>query len=60
LLLLDVFCCTSSEFVSAGMSFAEHENAAKMSPIQKMFVDVQQPQWVCFLLQLLAPSGSKP
>jgi hypothetical protein len=43
LLLLDVFCCTSSEFVSAGMSFAEHENAAKMSPIQKMFVDVQQP-----------------
>jgi hypothetical protein len=44
----------------AGMPFAEHENSAKMSPIQKMFVDVQQQQWVCFLLQLLATSGSKP
>jgi hypothetical protein len=26
MLSLVVFCCTSSEFVSAGMSFAEHEN----------------------------------
>jgi hypothetical protein len=51
---------TSLEFVSAGMSFAERENAAKMSPIQKMFVDVQKLQWVCFSLQLLATSGSKP